>query len=67
MPEKFPESIDSLTRDMIENTVIDWMNKCALGDGNLAGFYSHDQVKDHAHYEELKPHLPAEVFLYDGL
>ncbi|MBY0110433.1 hypothetical protein K2Y00_00275 [Patescibacteria group bacterium] len=101
-------SIDKLTKDIIENTVIEWMNKYALTDSNLAiqnyddpeqiktwvrgvwgrikhqlddsgfptggknimsiaGYYFHDQIKGHPRYEALKPHLPQEVLLYDGL
>ncbi|MEK9160661.1 MAG: hypothetical protein AAB440_01315 [Patescibacteria group bacterium] len=103
-----PGSLDKITKDVVENIVIDWMNKYALEDSNLAirdydnpeqiktwvrgvwgrikhqldesgfptggekimnlaGFYFHDQIKGHHRYEALKPYLPGEVLLYDGL
>jgi hypothetical protein len=106
--EHAPERVDALTKDIIENIVIDWMNKYALEGSNLAiqnyddpeqiktwvqgvwgrikhqlddsgfpfksgkimniaGFSFHDQIKGHPRYKALKPHLPAEVLLYDGL
>ncbi|MBP9816613.1 MAG: hypothetical protein KBD05_01125 [Candidatus Pacebacteria bacterium] len=108
MDESAPQKIDAITKDMVESTVITWLNGYAL-DGsnlsiqnyedkeeikkwvrgvwgrikhqledsgfpfpggkimNLAGFYFHDQIKNHPRYEALKPHLPPEVLLYDGL